>query len=110
MVMAVTSAVSALFLAGGALALPGRSFPVTIHGWAAVILLAMISQVFGQGLIAFGMSRLPAGLASVVLVLQPVLAAILGWIILGQPLSALQVVAGGGVVIGIYLARRGSLV
>jgi drug/metabolite transporter (DMT)-like permease len=65
--------------------------------------------VLGQGLIAFGMRRLPVGLVSVVLVLQPVFAALLGWMILGQSLSVTQVCAGVLVVAGIYLARRGSI-
>lgn len=107
--MAATSLTAAVFLGAGALLSPGRFFPATAEGWAFVVALALVSQVFGQGLIAFGMSRVPAGLASVILILQPVLAALLGWVFLGQALSVAQVVAGGLVVFGIYLARRGSL-
>ncbi len=108
-VMAFGTGVAAVFLLLGAMVSPGRLIPVTAYGWLCVIALALISQVLGQGLIAFGMRRLPVGLVSVVLVLQPVFAALLGWMILGQSLSVTQVCAGVLVVAGIYLARRGSI-
>ena len=107
-VMTFGTGAAAVFLLLGAALSPGRLLPVTAAGWLCVVGLALVSQVLGQGLIAFGMRCLPVGLVSVVLVLQPVFAALLGWMILGQSLSLTQVFAGGLVMLGIYVARRGS--
>jgi drug/metabolite transporter (DMT)-like permease len=42
------------------------------------------------------------------LLFQPGMAALFAWILLAEPLVALQVVGGAIVLAGIYLARRGS--
>lgn len=108
LLMAGASASAALFLGLGAAFSPGRFVPATTGAWLTVGALALISQVLGQGLIAYAMRRLPSSFTSVVLVLQPVGAAILGWIILGQPLSSHQIIGGSVVLTGICLAKFGS--
>jgi drug/metabolite transporter (DMT)-like permease len=108
LLMAGSSASAALFLGIGSALSPGRFVPVTREAWLTVGALALTSQVLGQGLIAYAMRRLPSSFTSVVLVLQPVGAAILGWIILGQPLSTSQIIGGSIVLLGICLARLGS--
>jgi drug/metabolite transporter (DMT)-like permease len=50
---------------------------------------------------------LPATLASVALLAQPVGTALLGWWILGEPLSAPQTAGGAAVLAGIALAAQG---
>ena len=40
--------------------------------------------------------------------LQPVLAAVLAWILFAEPLGALQVFGGVAVLAGIYITRRGA--
>jgi drug/metabolite transporter (DMT)-like permease len=107
-VMAWTCVVCAGFLLAGALVTPGRIVPATREGWSQVLLLALVSQVAGQGLIAFGLQRLPASVAAAILILQPLFTAILGWIILGQALTPWQMGAGLVVLAGIYLTRRGT--
>jgi drug/metabolite transporter (DMT)-like permease len=107
-VMAWACMGSALFLALGAAVSPGHFVPRTDAAWIDVVLLALVSQVFGQGMIVYGLSRVPAGFAAVVLILQPVVAAGLGWLMLGQKLSPVQIASGLVVLGGIYLARRGS--
>lgn len=108
LVMVAVSLVSSAFLAVFAAFSPGHFLPVTTNAWAAVIALTLVSQVFGQGLIAYGMKAVPVGLASVILVLQPVASALLGWLILGQTLTVRQIGAGCVIVVGITLARRGA--
>ena len=82
--------------------------PTSIYGWGAVIGLALISHVFGQGLIATALAHLPASFSGVVLLIQPVVAAILGYFILGESLSPTQFLGGLIVLTGIFLARKGS--
>jgi drug/metabolite transporter (DMT)-like permease len=42
------------------------------------------------------------------LLLQPVIAALFAWLILAEPLGALQIAGGLVVLAGIYLAHKGS--
>jgi drug/metabolite transporter (DMT)-like permease len=79
--------------------------PHSWKGWAAVIGLAMTSQVIGQGLIGWSMAHLSAAFSSLTLLFTPVATAILAWIILGETLTALQIGGGVGVLVGITLAK-----
>ncbi len=80
----------------------------TIGGWAVLVGLALISHVGGQGLIASALAPLPAAFSSVGLLLQPAVAALLAWIILGEPIGPWQALGGVIVLAGIVLARQGS--
>jgi drug/metabolite transporter (DMT)-like permease len=107
-IMAVTSTLSAILLLPAALATGERFFPATATGWLVVLGLALISHAAGQGLIAYALAHLPAAFSSVGLLLQPVIAALFAWLLLAEPLAALQIAGGLVVLAGIYLARRGS--
>jgi drug/metabolite transporter (DMT)-like permease len=80
-----------------------------IAGWWPLIGLGVVSHACGQGLIAYGLGGVPASLASVVLLVQPVSTAILGAVILGQPLVFWQVIGGVAVVAGLFVAIRGQV-
>jgi drug/metabolite transporter (DMT)-like permease len=81
-------------------------FPVSAAGWGSVLALALVSQIGGQGLIAFAFRHLPASFSSLSLLIQPVVAALLAWVILGEPLTALQILGGMVVLSGITVASR----
>jgi drug/metabolite transporter (DMT)-like permease len=106
--MAVTTTITAAILLPVALASGEALLPATAPGWWKLLGLAWISHAAGQGLIAYALAKLPAAFTSVGLLLQPVMAAIFAWLLLAEPLSALQVVGGVIVLTGILLARRGS--
>ena len=106
--MAVTSTITSILLLPAALASGEVFFPQTAHGWGVLLGLALISHAAGQGLIAYALAHLPAAFSSVSLLLQPVMAAVFAWLILAEPLVALQVAGGAVVLVGIYLARRGT--
>lgn len=57
------------------------------------------------GLYNFGMSRIEAGRASVFINLVPVVAVFLGWVLLGERLSPVQIVAAFCVLGGIWLSQ-----
>jgi drug/metabolite transporter (DMT)-like permease len=80
-------------------------WPVSARGWAVLLGLAMVSQVAGQGLIAWAMAHLPASFSSVSLLVQPVAAAILAWVLLSEPFGALQALGGAIVLGGIVICR-----
>lgn len=106
--MAVTSTVTALLLFPVALATGERMLPASAAGWWTLAGLALVSHAAGQGLIAYALAHLPAAFSSVSLLFQPVMAALFAWVLLAEPLAALQVSGGLVVLAGIYLARRGS--
>ena len=107
-IMALTSTITALVLFPVALASGEPILPRSAAGWLDVLGLALISHAAGQGLIAYALAHLPAAFSSVGLLLQPVMAALFAWGLLGEPLGMLQLAGGLIVLAGIYLARRGS--
>ena len=107
-IMAINTTVAAIALLPYALLTTAAMLPQGVHGWLVLGALALIAQVAGQSLIAFGFAHLPASFSSVSLLLQPVLAALYAWAILGEGMGALQMAGGAIVLAGIYLARRGS--
>ncbi len=107
-VMALTSTITAILLLPAALATGERFFPATPGGWVVLLGLALVSHAAGQGLIAYALAHLRAAFSSVGLLLQPVIAALFAWLLLAEPLAALQIAGGLIVLAGIYLARRGS--
>jgi drug/metabolite transporter (DMT)-like permease len=82
--------------------------PDTARGWAVVIALALTAQVAGQSLIAYGFAHLPGGFSSLTLLLQPVVAALAGWLFLHETMGGRQLVGGLLILGGLLLAKRGS--
>jgi drug/metabolite transporter (DMT)-like permease len=87
------------------LALTEKFLPDSRSGWADLVGLALIAQVFGQGLIAFALAHLPATFGSVGLYMQPIASAVYAWLLLGERLTPLQLVGAGVVLVAIALAR-----
>ncbi|MGB0632806.1 MAG: DMT family transporter [Alphaproteobacteria bacterium] len=100
--------ISALCMVPAALVSGEELFPVTLAGWAFLIALAAGPQVFGQGLIAWALAHLPVAFASVSLLLQPVTAALVAWMLFDEAIGPQQAVGAVIVLAGIMLARRGS--
>lgn len=80
--------------------------PVSGTGWLVLFGLALVSQVCGQGLIAYAFRHLPASFSALSLLIQPVVAAVLAWMILSEPLTPLQALGGLVVLAGIAVANR----
>jgi drug/metabolite transporter (DMT)-like permease len=78
----------------------------TVRGWVILVGLAWVAQVLGQSLIAYAFAHLPASFSSVGLLLQPVIAALLAWGLLNEPLQPMQALGGIVVLFGIVMARR----
>ena len=85
-----------------------KFFPGSPWGWLVLLGLALISHVGGQGLITYALAHLPAAFSSVTLLLQPVFAALLAWVLLSEALSLGQALGGLLVLSGIFLARRSA--
>lgn len=81
-------------------------FPQTAQGWLPLMALGLIVHVGGQGALAFGLGRVPAALAAVVILIQPVVSATLGWILFGEALVMIQFLGAGLILAGVYAAQR----
>jgi drug/metabolite transporter (DMT)-like permease len=105
-IMALSGVVTAAVLYPIVL-LSGESFlPATLHGWAILLGLAVVSQLGGQSLIAYALARLPASFAAVGLLVQPATATVAAWLLLGESLAPGQFAGGVILIIGLWLARR----
>lgn len=106
-IMAVSTTVCAAALLPFAVASGETMLPVTAAGWLVLCGLALVCQTAGQGLIAYAMAHLPASFSSVSLLLQPVMATLYAWVILGERAGPAQFAGGAVILAGIWLARRG---
>lgn len=88
---------------------PDPFFPRSWNVWGCLLGIGILVHACGQGMIAYGLGGVPASLASVTLLIQPVVTAFWGFIILGQPLVPWQAAGAVVVVIGLFLAIRGQL-
>ncbi len=82
-----------------------RVFPISASGWLAVIGLAVVCQVLGQGLQAYSLKRLSSGLVGVLLLLDPILAALVAWVLFAESLTLFKWAAFMVVLLGVYLAK-----
>jgi drug/metabolite transporter (DMT)-like permease len=87
-----------------ALALHERIFPVSAWGWLACVGLGLV-HVTGQGAIAWALGRLPAATASVIVLIQPVITAILGFFLFAEPMSPLQIAGAAVALTGVIIAQ-----
>jgi drug/metabolite transporter (DMT)-like permease len=107
--MFLSTIVTAVLLLVVALAVEQPILPRSIESATALLALALISQAGGQGLLAIALGSLPATFSSLVIFLEAVAAAALGWIVLGERLSLVQAVGGLLILAGIFIARPRAL-
>jgi len=107
-IMAWSSLLTAILLLPVALLLGEQTVPATAAGWAVVLGLALVSQVGGQSLIAYGLAHLPASLGSVSLLVQPVCATVFAWLLLGESIGPAQIAGGCLALVGIRMAHRAA--
>lgn len=103
-IMIWTSLIGAPLLLLASLAAHERLVPISLVGWSACIGLGLVHAV-SQGAIAWALGRVPAATASVVILLQPPLAALLGWLILAEALVPMQAIGGLAALAGVAVAQ-----
>jgi drug/metabolite transporter (DMT)-like permease len=99
--------VGAPLLLAAALLMGERIAPLTAAGWAACAAMGLV-HTLGQGSIAWGMGRLPTSTASVVVLVQPVVAAWLGWVLFAEALGPVQAAGAAAALAGVVLAQWAS--
>jgi drug/metabolite transporter (DMT)-like permease len=101
----MSAAVTCAILFVIAMLLETNFMPRSLNGWLTLLSLAIVSQVIGQGLLAVALGRLPATFSSLVIFLEAVGAAALGWLVLNESLGTLQFFGGILILLGIWVAR-----
>ncbi|MBD3731973.1 MULTISPECIES: DMT family transporter [unclassified Sphingopyxis] len=96
--LAIASTVCVPILLGTALALGETIMP---QNWTPLILLALTSQIIGQGLMIWSLPRFSPLVIGLTLLVQPAVAALSGWIGFGETLSAIDIF--GGMMVGAAL-------
>lgn len=105
-VMLISTAVATPIALIVALLFGEELFPDTLMGWLPLIGLGVVVHTIGQGSIAFGLGRVATPIASLIILIQPVITALAGWVIFGEYLVASQFLGAGLVLVGVYLAQR----
>ena len=82
--LSIASFVCVPILLGTALALGERVMP---HDWSPLILLALTSQIVGQGLMTWSLPRFSPLVIGLTLLVQPAIAAFAGWIVFDELLG-----------------------
>ena len=106
--MAWSTTITAVILLPFALFSPQPMLPGGVSGWLVLLGLAIVSQILGQGLIAYAFAHLPASLSAVSLLIQPVVAAFAAWLLFAEAVGPAQWIGGAIVLAGIWIAKRAS--
>ncbi|HEX6740586.1 MAG TPA: DMT family transporter [Sphingomicrobium sp.] len=73
--------------------------------WTFVIILALSSQVVGQGLLVYALGSLPPLVVGLTLLTQPAISALVGWLAYGETLSPLDWVGAAAIAAALVLVR-----
>ena len=101
--LALSSLVGAVVLLLATLMFEDRLFPDI---WWPLIILALSSQVFGQGLVVFALPHLAPVVAGMCLLIQPVIAAAIGWTMFGERMEPLDLLGAAMVLVALVLVRQ----
>ncbi len=104
----ISAAVCTVALLALSLILRQPLFGYPAETYYNLIALALIVQVGGWFAINYALGHLPASLVSPTLLLQPVITAIVAVPLLGQSVSAIQIIGGLLVLGGIYIVHRAN--
>jgi len=101
--LALATAASILPLLVLSLLMGERIWP---QDWTPLIALALISQVFGQTLLIYALGQLSPLVVGIALLVQPVVAASVGWIVYGERLGPADLVGAALVAVALVLVRE----
>jgi drug/metabolite transporter (DMT)-like permease len=103
----LSSAFGAVMLLPVSLAMGEQVIP---SDWTYVLLLAVGSQVIGQGLLVYGIGHVPPLVVGLALLTQPAISAAVGWLAYGEamrPLDWIGAIAIGAALVLVRLPERG---
>jgi drug/metabolite transporter (DMT)-like permease len=105
-IMAVSTTISAGLALPFVLFTGARLMPQTLTGWGLLFGLGIVCQVAGRSFIQHGLARLTAAYASVVLLMEPVIAAAWAWVFFTETLTLFQLLGGAVILTGILVVQK----
>jgi drug/metabolite transporter (DMT)-like permease len=98
----LSSAMGAVMLLPFSLTLGERVIP---DNWTFAIVLALSSQVIGQGLLVYAIGSLPPIVVGLTLLTQPAISALIGWLAYGETLGPLDWIGAFAIAAALVLVR-----
>jgi drug/metabolite transporter (DMT)-like permease len=98
----IASAAGALMLLPVSLLLGEQIVP---HDWTYVLILALSSQVVGQGLLVYALGSVSPLVVGLTLLTQPAISALVGWIVYGERLGPLDWIGAAAIAAALVLVR-----
>jgi drug/metabolite transporter (DMT)-like permease len=98
----LASAFGAAMLLPFSLALGERIFP---DNWTFVVVLAISSQVLGQGLLVYAIGALSPLVVGLTLLTQPAISALVGWVVYGETLQPMDWFGAAAIATALVLVR-----
>lgn len=81
---------------------------VGFHGWMAFAYLVVFGSLFGYTSYIYAVTHLPVSFVSTYSYINPVIALILGWIVLGEKLDVSTIVSAAIIFAGVVLVKSGT--
>jgi len=82
--------------------------PIWPRVWWPLLLMTLGSQIIGQGLILYAVNRVPSIVIGLMLLVQPIVGAAIGWIIYGEALTLFDFLGAFGIAAALLLVRDSS--
>jgi len=101
-VLALATIAGALPLLGFALLMGEQVVP---GDWTPLILLSFGSQLFGQGLLVYAMGHVSPVVTAVAMLIQPAAGAVIGWVVYGEAMGALDILGALAIAAALVLIR-----
>lgn len=85
----------------------GKLMPVQLplDGWGTLLFLALVPTLGGFGAYTFGLSHLPASVASILAAFEPVTTVIIAYLVFGETLDTWQLIGSGLILLSVILLR-----
>lgn len=80
--------------------------PILPHDWTPLLLLALGSQVLGQGCMVYAIGLLSPLVVGLTLLTQPIVSAAIGWYVYGEKLGAGDLIGAAAIAVALVLVRR----
>jgi drug/metabolite transporter (DMT)-like permease len=74
-------------------------------GWLVIFILAAVPTLLGFGLYNVSLHYLPASVANLVLTVEPVITAVIAYLLFGEMLAGVQILGSGLILCGVFLIR-----
>ena len=103
--LAIAGSIVTLLVLCLVLGLPLAGF--STRTWLALAGLGLVSQLLAYFALVYALGHLPATVTSVGLLAQVPGTIVLAWLLLGEPLSMVQIAGGAIVLVGIFVVNRG---